>query len=480
MKALYRKYRPCSLDEVIGEDSIVNNLKNALKDGKTAHAYLFTGPRGTGKTSIARIFAHEINHFPYTIEDNYTDIIEIDAASNTGVDNIRELREKAVIAPSEGKYKVYIIDEVHMLSKSAFNALLKTLEEPPEHVIFLLATTDIEKVPVTITSRVQIFTFHLAPREVMLPYLKNICEKEKINIDDDALEIVARRGGGSFRDTLSLLGQISALTGSCEKITAKIVTDSLGLPVDSMVSTLLESYRSGNLSEISDNLKSILSSGVKPETLASTLIEKILINPESVFLPLLEKLTEVHGLFPEAKLLLAFSKMPQEKISYVSAPSFSAPAMSRPDFQRAPAPVVKNPPENPKTFYALKEAPREAPEPAPAPSSTSFTFDGYIDVVKKSSLGAAMWLKKSRYEISGSTLRIIPNSETTRGILTSANNYRALIECLAPFSLTLEVCDPSGIAKNPENSIKNDPKLSQINDIMGGVKEVNIDGGVPF
>ena len=198
MKALYRRYRPKTLAEVVGEEQVTESLINSLKKGKIAHAYLFIGPRGCGKTSVARILAHEINEFKYELEDSYLDIIEIDAASNTGVDNIRELREKAIIAPSQGKYKVYIIDEVHMLSKSAFNALLKTLEEPPEHVIFIMATTDAHKIPVTITSRSQVLTFKLANPAVMLEHVKKICTKEKIDIDQAALEIIVRRGGGRW------------------------------------------------------------------------------------------------------------------------------------------------------------------------------------------------------------------------------------------------------------------------------------------
>ena len=236
-KALYRKYRPKALSDVVGEAQVTAVLEKSLKSGKISHAYLFVGPRGCGKTSVARIFAHEVNNFKYELEDDYVDIIEIDAASNTGVDNIRELREKAMIAPSRGKYKVYIIDEVHMLSKSAFNALLKTLEEPPAHVIFIMATTDAYKVPVTITSRSQTYTFKLADETTMCGFLKSVCEKEGIKISDDAIGVVAKRGGGSFRDSLSLLDQISTLSEG--EITKELVVSALGLPEDEKIEKLL-------------------------------------------------------------------------------------------------------------------------------------------------------------------------------------------------------------------------------------------------
>src|SRR3989344_288581 len=161
-KALYRKYRSRSLDDIVGQDHVTSILRNAIAKGKVAHAYLFTGRRGVGKTSIARIIAHEINKLPYNEESSHLDIIEIDAASNNGVDDIRDLREKVTLAPLQAEKKIYIIDEVHMLSKPAFNALLKTLEEPPEHVVFILATTDVDKLPETIVSRTQKYTFKQA------------------------------------------------------------------------------------------------------------------------------------------------------------------------------------------------------------------------------------------------------------------------------------------------------------------------------
>lgn len=313
MQSLYRKYRPTKLSDVIGQSQVTTALENALSQDKISHAYLFIGPRGTGKTSVARIFAHAINNFDYQLEDSYLDIIEIDAASNNGVDNIRDLREKAIIAPSLGKYKVYIIDEVHMLSKSAFNALLKTLEEPPAHTIFIMATTEADKVPITITSRTQPYTFHLASPEVMTAHLAKIAKLEKINITPDALTIVTERSGGSFRDALSLLDQIASLAGDRkDPISADFLRDALGLPSDQMVHSLLDAYVTGDLASLQAKLQDLLSSGLSPENIARQLINQILHNPQPTFLPLLAKLPDVQPPFSEARLLLALcANVPQ-------------------------------------------------------------------------------------------------------------------------------------------------------------------------
>ncbi|MCR4283949.1 MAG: DNA polymerase III subunit gamma/tau [Parcubacteria group bacterium] len=205
---LYRKYRPKKFAEVLGQDHIVNILQNAVKLKRISHAYLFAGPRGSGKTSVARILASEAGA-------SLNDVIEIDAASSRGIDEIRALREAVRLSPLESPYKVYIIDEVHMLTKEAFNALLKTLEEPPAHAIFILATTELDKVPVTIISRCQSFQFRKLPESIIQKSIINIAKKEGFTIDDESAGLVALLSDGSFRDAQSLLDQIiSGINGN--------------------------------------------------------------------------------------------------------------------------------------------------------------------------------------------------------------------------------------------------------------------------
>lgn len=239
-RAFYRKYRPSTFTDVVGQEHITKTLENAVKSGKTSHAYLFTGSRGTGKTSCAKILAKAVNclnpqngnpcnecEICRGIDSgSILDIIEIDAASNNGVDNIRDLREEANFTPASAKYRVYIIDEVHMLSIGAFNALLKTLEEPPAHVVFILATTEVHKLPSTILSRCQRFDFKRIPPEEIAGRLKEVAQKENLRLADDGAMLIARIADGAMRDALSLLDRCSSYDGV---IDSAAVADSAGL-----------------------------------------------------------------------------------------------------------------------------------------------------------------------------------------------------------------------------------------------------------
>ena len=249
-KALYRQYRPFTFDDVYGQDTIVKTLRNSIKNKSYSHAYMFFGPRGTGKTSVSKIFARSLNclnpidgnscgkckNCLNSYQKECVDIIEIDAASNNGVDEIRELKNKISLVPSELKYKVYIIDEVHMLSIGAFNALLKTLEEPPEHVIFILATTDPQKVPETIISRCQCFSFKRISTDKIATNLNNICKKENIDIDEEVINEIAYSCDGGMRDALSSLDQLRSYSDS------KITLDDYANVNGSLTNAELESF----------------------------------------------------------------------------------------------------------------------------------------------------------------------------------------------------------------------------------------------
>lgn len=248
--ALYRKYRPRRFQDLVGQEHIARTLLNAARQGKVAHAYLFCGPRGTGKTSAAQIMSRAVNCLsPVNSEPcgeceacrrilagSSMDILEIDAASNRGIDEMRELRERVKYTPAQEKYKVYIIDEVHMLTTEAFNALLKTLEEPPKHVIFILATTEPHKVPVTVISRCQRFDFHRIGQRAIIAHLADICRREEVQAAPEALELIARRAEGGLRDAISLLDQ--CVVASEEAITLQTISQVLGIVDEDFVAKM--------------------------------------------------------------------------------------------------------------------------------------------------------------------------------------------------------------------------------------------------
>lgn len=283
-QALYRKWRPRTFDGVVGQTAITDTLKNAIKRGKISHAFLFAGPRGTGKTSCAKIFAKALNctnlqdgepcneceNCLAADQGTMNDIIEIDAASNNGVDEIRDIRDKVKYAPTQGKYKVYIIDEVHMLSMGAFNALLKTLEEPPEHVVFILATTELQKVPATIISRTQRYNFKRIDQHDLLARMTYILGQEKIDFEEKALEVIAQVADGGMRDSLSILDQI--LSYDQDKVKYDDALRITGYAAQEKIEQVLLNLLKGETSEAFEIVHNLLQDGASTKNILDELI----------------------------------------------------------------------------------------------------------------------------------------------------------------------------------------------------------------
>jgi len=237
--ALYRKYRPETFAEVIGQDHIVKAISGSLEAGKVAHAYLLCGPRGTGKTTIARIIARELG-------TSQSDIYEMDAASNRGIDDVRDIRENVRTLPFDSKYKIYILDEVHMFTKDAWNALLKTIEEPPEHVIFILATTELEKIPETIVSRCQSFVFKKPNDAILSQVITSVAKKEGYTLEDGGVELIALLADGAFRDALGTLQKVISFTKD-KKISIKEIEEITGAPNTTLVNSFLDALAEGDI-----------------------------------------------------------------------------------------------------------------------------------------------------------------------------------------------------------------------------------------
>lgn len=487
-QALYRKYRSKSLDEVVGQSHITDILKRAVKAGRISHAYLLTGPRGVGKTSVARILAHEINQLPYSDDSTHLDIIEIDAASNNGVEDVRSLREKVQIAPVSAAKKVYIIDEVHMLSKPAFNALLKTLEEPPEHIVFILATTDVDKLPATIVSRTQRYGFRAISHEDAVKHLKHIAKQEKIKIDDAALDIIASRGDGSFRDSISLLDQLASLADEKTGITAELVAATLGLAPTTVVNDLIEAVEAHDITKIADLIDQTAADGISAITLTEQLTATLreLAPEKPQLLPLLDALLDVaRSSQPQLKLLSTLGTAALEhkpKSVALATPVLEVTAtveeLSKQATKIKPVMPKSNgsndgfsEPLQPESAPAQSPAktPREARSEKVSAEPGDFDWKALVTHTKEHYVALYSVLSKCGHELSGSDLTLFTVNNFYKKKLDDPKYSSHLYESLKALGYQLTI---HTVPTPPR------PKSSQAANvavIMGGGEEVVVD-----
>jgi len=504
-QALYRKYRTKTFAETVGQEHVTKTLENAIKQGKISHAYLLSGPRGVGKTSIARILAHEINGLPYD-DEAHLDIIEIDAASNRRIDEIRELRDRVNTAPAHAKYKVYIIDEVHMLTKEAFNALLKTLEEPPAHVVFILATTEAHKLPETIVSRTQHYSLRPVPEAVLIQHLREIADSEKLDIEDDALALVAKHGDGSFRDSISLLDQAGSVS---THVTRTDIEHVLGLAPDEYIARLATAIRSGDSAGIVTTLAELYAQGFEPAMIAQQLSVRIrqeVLDGSSAdpaaHLRLLASLLGVPAARSPRQLLeivllqsalSGSATTPVQKAAVVAPPQPQATKSSRVEKQAEPATVVPasespSKPQPTKPEAAAKPAEPEQkklqeesqPEAAAEPQS-----DEAISVVPSGTLDATeLWHQtleaiKKQYntlygiarmanpEFDGHKLTLTLKFAFHQKRLSEAKNHKLLTDTVERiYGQPVEVT--SLVAETTEPAAK--PDVTTISNIFGGAE----------
>ncbi|MFW5942473.1 MAG: DNA polymerase III subunit gamma/tau [Chloroflexota bacterium] len=411
-QALYRKWRPARFEEVVGQEHVTRTLRNAIASGRSGHAYLFCGPRGTGKTTTARLLAKAVNCLHDELSERpcnecanckaisqgrFLDLIEIDAASNTGVDDIRDLRDKINFSPSEGRYKVYIIDEVHMLSTAAFNALLKTLEEPPPHAKFVLATTEEHKVPMTIKSRCQQFNFRLLTLQEIIERLQWVVEQESLDVEPEAIELIARQGSGSIRDAESLLDQLVTAPG--DTITLERAQMVLGTASSAAVAALTDAWLDGDGASGLQIIHESLASGADVRQFSRQMVDYLrqvlLLQAAGEDVPLnlpdeekrqmlaqarratRESLIDAVKAFNEAALASSSSWQPQLplELSFIELlPDGPAPAASQPQAQpQRDAPAPEQPPSpatEPEAVASQQEPRREASQTTEAPQSS--------------------------------------------------------------------------------------------------------------
>lgn len=409
MSSLYRKYRPNQFSQIIGQDHIRSSIEGMLKSGAIGHAYLFSGPRGTGKTTLARLLARAINCTGKKtdveacgkceicleiVNGQSVDIIEIDAASNRGIDEIRDLREKIAFAPARAKYKVYIIDEVHMLTKEAFNALLKTLEEPPKHVVFILATTELHKVPETIISRCQRYQFHRASTASLVEVLLDVAKKEGIKLAGEAAGILAERAEGSYRDALTMLGNVA----SAPQLDAQTLRELIGLPPAETIEAVLGSIKTANPTELARTLQKFINAGgdmaVLTRTLANSSREYIFNLSNPAELPFFS------GLLEELLVALVKARHSVDATSLLAATLIKMAASRQPPTNKLADPALST-----NDLDDIKERePASTPAvdavsatPAPAVESSQF-WPNFLEAVKEKNHALYAVVRSAQFE----------------------------------------------------------------------------------
>lgn len=474
-EALYRKYRSKSLDEIVGQEHVTTTIKNALKSGKISHAYLLTGPRGTGKTSIARIIAHEVNKLPYS-DQTHLDIIEIDAASNRRIDEVRDIREKVRIAPTSATYKVYIIDEVHMLTKEAFNALLKTLEEPPKHAIFILATTEVHKLPETIISRTQRFNLKPIDSTVMLEHLKHLAKQESIDIDDASLKLIVQHSNGGLRDAIGMLDQLSS---HGKHVEVQNVESMLGVAPSDAIAQLARTIRSGNPKQLSELLGNLEDQGVQAPQIAhqlSALLKQQLLDGhgDRDNLELMQQLLLVPGATEPQKLLELLL------LDYLLKSAPSVPLPPEPILDVTPAP--QEPPEDSQP--AVEPRPEKTEEKTRPQATSTENLDQLIE--KNNWLEVLQAVKKRHNTLYGIVRMASPRIEDGELVLcfdfpfhekrmNEAKNRQLIQEVIADVTgQEVSVICVTNAKKapvqreEPVQATNNSDTLGTITDIFGG------------
>ena len=465
-QAFYRKWRPRLWDQVVGQEHVVHTLQNAIRGGKVGHAYLFAGPRGTGKTTTARLLAKAVNcladelserpcdaceHCKAVNEGRFLDLIEIDAASNTSVDDMRDLRDKINFSPTQGRYKVYIIDEVHMLSTAAFNALLKTLEEPPAHAIFILATTEVHKIPATVLSRCQRHEFRRIPVKDIVQLLKQISVEEHIQVEEDALVLIARQSTGAMRDAISLLDQLAS-TG--EKITLETAQNVLGTASNQSVVELVSAMLARQADKGLDCVHQALDSGTDPRQFArqtadylrNMLVLKLDSGKDLELLPEVRaRLSEQVQTFSSARLIdliNAFSDAANSlKASWQPSLGLELAYAGALADETPPAPVAARPsepasvtPARPAASHSAGGAAPKSSQPPANKPTPEFSLQGVRqewDALKRAlrtqnTLAGALFNSARLVSVNGDTVTLNTASQLLRDRLLEEKNLKLL------------------------------------------------------